>query len=113
MVYADIVVGDFVDMNKQKFLKFMVDEIERQQKDMYKSGEGKKVVFVLSQIYTLASDGKFDISDDRRGDIADEIRRVHSAQEDSVNYNKGQIMGSYKRSKGKITGPWKNHSGGE
>jgi hypothetical protein len=65
-----------MEMNKQKFLKFMVDEIERQQKDMYKSGEGKKVVFVLSQIYTLASDGKFDVHSNRGEEIADEIRRT-------------------------------------
>jgi hypothetical protein len=31
-----------MEMNKQQFLKFMISEIERQQKDMYKSGEGKR-----------------------------------------------------------------------
>jgi hypothetical protein len=60
-------------MNKEKFLKFLVDEIERNQKEMYKTGEGKKVVFVLTQIYTLVSDGKFDVvehvyNSDSRGD---------------------------------------------
>ena len=63
-------------MNKQKFLRFMADEIERQQKDMYKTGEGKKVVSVLIQVYTLVSDGKFD-ENNRRGDVSDEIRRVN------------------------------------
>jgi hypothetical protein len=63
-------------MNKQRFLKFMTDEIERQQKDMYKSGEGKKAVSVLIQVYTLVSDGKFDMQGGR-GDVADEIWRVH------------------------------------
>lgn len=61
-------------MNKQKFLRFMADEIERQQKDMYKTGEGKKVVFILTQVYTLVSDGKFD--ENRIRDVADEIQRV-------------------------------------
>lgn len=80
-----------VEMNKQKFLKFMTDEIERQQKDMYKSGEGKKVVAVLSQIYTLTSDGKFDVHSNRGDEVAKEIRSV---KRDSKNYNKGQYVGS-------------------
>ena len=63
-----------MEMNKQKFLKFLISEIERQQKNMYKSGEGKKVVAVLTEIYTLASDGKFDVG----RDVSDEINRVHS-----------------------------------
>jgi hypothetical protein len=41
---------------------------------MYKSGEGKKVVAVLTEIYTLASDGKFDVG----RDVRDEINNVHS-----------------------------------
>ena len=95
MVYADIVVGDLMEMNKQKFLKFMVDEIERQQKDMYKSGEGKKVVEVLSQIYTLTSDGKFDVQSNRGQEISEEIGRVHKVQRDSKNMNKDQFSGGY------------------
>jgi len=63
-----------MEMNKQKFLKFLISEIERQQKNMYKSGEGKKVVAVLTEIYTLASDGKFDVG----RSVSDEINRVHS-----------------------------------
>jgi RAB protein geranylgeranyltransferase component A len=63
-----------MEMNKQKFLKFLISEIERQQKNMYKSGEGKKVVAVLTEIYTLASDGKFDVG----RDVRDEINNVHS-----------------------------------
>jgi len=89
-------------MNKHKFLKFITDEIERQQKDMYKSGEGKKVVAVLTEIYTLASDGKFDVTSNRGEEISEEIKR---ATHDSKNYNKGQYLGG--RPKGKITGPWK------
>lgn len=77
LVYAGIAVGDLMEMNKQKFLKFMTDEIERQQKDMYKSGEGKKVVAVLSQIYTLTSDGKFDVHSNRGEEISKEIKRVY------------------------------------
>jgi len=96
MGYADIAVGDMMEMNKQKFLKFMVDEIERQQKDMYNTGEGKKVVAVLSQIYTLTSDGKFDVHSNRGQEIAEEIKNVHRAKEDSRDYNKGQYLGSYK-----------------
>lgn len=49
------------EMNKDKFLKFIVDEIERHQKIVNKTGEEKKVVEVLIQIYTLTSDGKFDV----------------------------------------------------
>lgn len=86
LVYAGIVVGDLMEMSKQKFLKFMVDEIERQQKDMYKSGEGKKIVAVLSQIYTLASDGKFDVHSNRGEEISEEIKR----------FQKGHIHGNYK-----------------
>lgn len=78
-----------MEMNKQKFLKFMIDEIERQQKDMYKTGEGKKVVAVLSQIYTLTSDGKFDVHSNRGEEIAEEIKNV----------SKGHIHGGYKISK--------------
>jgi len=77
-------------MNKQKFLKFMVDEIGRQQKDMYKSGEGKKVVAVLTEIYTLTSDGKFDVISNRGEEISEEIKRI--ATHDSKNY-KGQFLG--------------------
>jgi len=95
-----------VEMNKQKFLKFMIDEIERQQKDVYKTGEGKKLVTVLSQIYTLASDGKFDVYSNHR-DVSDEIRSV---KHDSKNYNKGQITGSYKKAEKRIFG---QNSGGE
>jgi hypothetical protein len=64
------------DMNKQQFLKFLIGEIERQQKDMYKSGEGKKLITVLTEIYTLVSDGKFDVYS---RDIAGEIRDVHNS----------------------------------
>jgi hypothetical protein len=115
MVYAGIVAGDMMEMNKQKFLKFMVDEIERQQKDMYKSGEGKKVVAVLSQIYTLTSDGKFDVHSNRGEEISDEIKGIHHAKSDTKNLNKGQPVGSYdgKRPHGKITGPWNHNNGGE
>lgn len=106
MVYAGIAVGDMMEMNKQKFLKFMVDEIERQQKDMYKTGEGKKLVTVLSQIYTLTSDGKFDVHSNRGEEISEEIKNVQ----------KGHIHGSYrtsdKRPHGKITGPWNQDKGG-
>ena len=52
----------------------MIEEIERQQKDMYKTSDGKRVVSVLIQIYTLVSDGKFD--ENRIRDVADEIQRV-------------------------------------
>lgn len=113
MVYADIVVGDLMEMNKQKFLKFMVDEIERQQKDMYKTNEGKKVVAVLSQIYTLTSDGKFDVHSNRGEEISDEIKGIHHAKSDTKDLNKGQPIGSYgKRPCGKITGPWNHGNGG-
>lgn len=61
-------------MNKQKFLRFVADEIERQQKEMYKTNEGKRVISVLIQIYTLVSDGKFD--ENRIRDVANEIQRV-------------------------------------
>jgi len=67
-----------MEMDKNKFLKFMVDEIERNQKEVYKNdGEGKKVVTVLIQIYTLVSDGKFDTRNniDR---ISQEIKFVHN-----------------------------------
>jgi len=67
-----------MEMNKQQFLKFMISEIERQQKDMYKSGEGKKVVSVLTEIYTLVSDGKFD---SYTRDIAGEIRGVQKSHD--------------------------------
>jgi hypothetical protein len=67
-----------MEMNKQQFLKFMISEIERQQKDMYKSGEGKKVVSVLTEIYTLVSDGKFD---SYKRDVAGEIRDAHKSHE--------------------------------
>ena len=106
MAYADIAVGDLMEMNKQKFLKFVVDEIERQQKDMYKTGEGKKVVAVLTQIYTMASDGKFDVHSNRGEEISEEIKNVQ----------KGHIHGNYrtsdKRPVGKITGPWNHDKGG-
>ena len=89
-----------MEMNKQKFLKFMVDEIERQQKDMYKTGEGKKVVAVLSQIYTLTSDGKFDVHSNRGEEISKEIEHIYGAKHDSRNHNKGQFVGSYKQKGG-------------
>lgn len=69
---------DMVDVNKQQFLKFLVSEIERQQKDMYKSGEGKKLITVLTEIYTLVSDGKFD---SYTRDIAGEVREVQKSHE--------------------------------
>ena len=78
-------------MNKQRFLKFIISEIERQQKDMYKSEEGKKVVAVLTEIYTLVSDRKFDVASNRGEEISEEIKRV--AIHDSKNYNKGQFLG--------------------
>lgn len=70
-----------MEMNKERFLKFMVSEIERQQKDMYKTGEGKKVVAVLTEIYTLTSDGKFDVHSNRGEEISREIKDVqHDAK---------------------------------
>lgn len=66
-----------MEMNKGRFLRFMVSEIERQQKDMYKTGEGKKVVAVLTEIYTLASDGKFDVHSNRGEEISREIEDVY------------------------------------
>jgi len=89
-----------MEMNKQKFLKFMIDEIERQQKDMYKTGEGKKVVAVLSQIYTLTSDGKFDVHSNRGEEISSEIRGIHRAKLDTKNLNKGQPVGHWHNSGG-------------
>jgi hypothetical protein len=67
-----------MEMNKQQFLKFLIGEIERQQKDMYKSGEGKKLITTLTEIYTLVSDGKFD---SYSRDIAGEIREVNKSHE--------------------------------
>lgn len=66
-----------MEMNKERFLKFIVSEIERQQKDMYKTGEGKRIVENLTQIYTLVSDGKFDVHSNRGEEISEEIRRAH------------------------------------
>lgn len=67
-----------MEMNKEKFLKFIIAEIERNQKDMYKTGEGKKIVEILTQIYTLTSDGKFDAPKNniRSKEIAHEIEDV-------------------------------------
>jgi hypothetical protein len=56
----------------------MVSEIERNQKDMYKCGEGKKIVENLIQIYTLVSDGKFDVRNNRGDEVSHEIRSVHN-----------------------------------
>lgn len=67
-----------MEMNKQQFLKFMISEIERQQKDMYKSGEGKKVISVLTEIYTLVSDGKFDVV---KRDVVGEINYIKQSHE--------------------------------
>jgi hypothetical protein len=67
-----------MEMNKQQFLKFMIGEIERQQKDVYKHGDGKKVVSVLTEIYTLVSDGKFDIS---KRDVVGEISYIKNSHE--------------------------------
>lgn len=95
-----------MELNKQRFLKFIISEIERQQKDMYKSGEGKKVVAVLTEIYTLTSDGKFDEHNVRADEISDEIKRV---AHNSKDYNMGQFTGGYntKNIKGKIVSPLK------
>jgi hypothetical protein len=68
-----------MEMNKHKFIKFMVDEIERHQKEMYKTNEGKKLISVLIEIYTLVSNGKFDVY---REDVSDEINRVHAQYKD-------------------------------
>jgi hypothetical protein len=68
----------------------MIDEIERQQKEMYKTNEGKKLISVLIEIYTLISNGKFDVY---RGDeISDEINRVHAQHYEyrtGIEYYKG------------------------
>jgi hypothetical protein len=65
-------------MNKEKFLKFVVDEIERNQKIVNKTGEGKLIVENLIQIYTLTSDGKFDVHSNRGSEISDEIKSVRN-----------------------------------
>jgi hypothetical protein len=79
---ADIVVGEVkMEMNKERFLKFMVDEIERNQKEMYKTGEGKKIVENLIQIYTLVSDGKFDVRTYNAERVPLEIKLVHSQRD--------------------------------
>lgn len=50
-------------MNKHRFIDFLENEIEKQQKEMYANdGEGKKVIKVLIEMYTLVTDGKFDAS---------------------------------------------------
>lgn len=69
-------------MNKEKFLKFIIDEIERNQQGVNKTGEGKQIVANLIQIYTLVSDGKFDDRSRWKDDesnskrISDEIQSV-------------------------------------
>ena len=82
------------EMNKEKFLKFVINEIECNQKDMYKTGEGKRIVEILTQIYTLTSDGKFDFPRFRDVEIKQEIDCV-KADRDSKNYNDGQFLGQY------------------
>jgi len=80
-----------MEMNKHKFLKFMVDEIERQQKEMYITNEGKKLISVLIEIYTLASNGKFDVY--RGTEIADEVNRVRAQHNDyrtGIVHHKGE-----------------------
>jgi hypothetical protein len=65
-----------MELNKERFLKFLVSEIERQQKDMYKTGEGKKIVAVLTEVYTLVSDGKFDVHSNRGEEVSREIKNI-------------------------------------
>lgn len=78
------------EMNKEKFLKFMVSEIERNQKDMYKTNEGKKVVEILTQIYTLTSDGKFDLPRTRSFEVKEEIESVRPHGTGPFDYKKSK-----------------------